>query len=179
MGHEVIARCGLTGTDVVAGLGLAETTPGPLILVVEFLGFLAAYRTPGGLPPAVAGVLGATVTLWATFVPTFVWIFIGAPYVELLRANRRLRGTLAGITAAVVGVIASLAVSIGIVALFDETTTVRPFEANIALPILRSVDIFHAALAVGAFVAIRRFRLHIVWVVLGAAELGLLAGLVR
>lgn len=179
VGHEVVARFGLAGTDVVAGLGLAETTPGPLILVVEFLGFLAAYRTPGGLPPAVAGVVGATVTLWATFVPSFVWIFVGAPYVELLRANRRLRGALAGITAAVVGVIASLAVSIGTVALFDETTTVRPFAANIALPILDSVDIFHTALAVGAFVAIRRFRLHIVWVVLGAAGLGLLAGLVR
>jgi chromate transporter len=90
---------------MVAGLGLAETTPGPLIMVVEFVGFVGAYQHPGGLDPLVAGLLGAIVVTWATFAPCFLWIFLGAPYVESLRHQKSLAAALASITAAVVGVI--------------------------------------------------------------------------
>ena len=99
---------------MVVGLGLAETTPGPLIMVVEFVGFVGAYQHPGGLDPLVAGVLGAVVVTWATFAPCFLWIFLGAPYVERLRGNVRLSAALETITAAVVGVIANLAVTFAV-----------------------------------------------------------------
>jgi chromate transporter len=142
-------------------------------MVVEFLGFLAAYRNPGDLDPLVAGILGAAVATWATFAPSFLWIFLGAPYVERLRGNRRLRGALTAITAAVVGVIASLSLVVAVGVLFDQVDTVRPFNATVALPVWSSVDPFHVVVALAAFVAIRRFRVHVAWVVLGAALAGL------
>jgi chromate transporter len=179
VGHEVVARFGLTPADVVAGLGLAETTPGPLILVLEFLGFLAAYRNPGSLPPALAGCLGAAITLWATFAPSFLWIFVGAPYVERLRANRRLRGALEAITAAVVGVIASLALTVAAAVLFAELDTARPFWATIPVPRIASVDGFELTVAVVAFLAAWRLRLSVVWVVLASAAAGFLWWLAR
>jgi len=174
VGREVIARFGLGAGDVVAGLGLAETTPGPLILLLEFLGFLAAYRNPGTLPPALAGAIGAAVTVWATFVPSFVWIFVGAPYVERLRANVRLRGALGAITAAVVGVVASLALSVATVTLFAETTVANPFRADVVLPRIGSLQVLPSVVAALAFVAIRRFKVHVLVVVLGAAAVGFL-----
>ncbi len=100
----------LTAGEMVRGLALAESTPGPLILVVQFVAFVGAYHAPGSLEPWVAGVLGALLTVWVTFVPCFLFIFLGAPYVERLRDNRALSSALTGITAAVVGVIGSLAV---------------------------------------------------------------------
>ena len=100
----------LTPAEMLDGLGLAETTPGPLIMVMQFVGFLAAYRHPGALDPLLAGTLGGLLATWVTFVPCFLWIFAGAPYVERLRANRALAAALAGITAAVVGVILNLGV---------------------------------------------------------------------
>ncbi len=105
--------------QMVTGLGLAESTPGPLIMVTEFVGFLGAYNLPGGLAPVVAGTLGALVTVWATFAPCFLWIFLGAPYIERLRGNRTLTAALTAVTAAVVGVIVNLAVTFWIVALFE------------------------------------------------------------
>jgi chromate transporter len=179
VGREVVGRFGLYGSDVVAGLGLAETTPGPLILVVEFLGFLAAYRDPGNLSPTVAGLLGAAVTLWATFAPCFLWIFLGAPWVERLRASRRLRGALSAVTAAVVGVIVSLSVTVAVLVLFEDVRTVTPFRAPIPWPALASVNGFHLFIAAAAFVAIRRFHVHVVWVVIASAAAGLLWSLVR
>jgi len=100
----------VTAQQSVAGLALAETTPGPLILVLQFVGFLAAYRSPGELDPMLAGVFGAVVTVWVTFVPCFFWIFLGAPYVETLRGNKSLNTAMSGITAAVMGVVLNLAV---------------------------------------------------------------------
>jgi chromate transporter len=173
VGHEVVNRFGLTGADVVAGLALAETTPGPLILVVEFYGFVAAYRSPGGLPPVAAGMIGAAVTVWATFAPCFLWVFLGAPWVERLRTNRSLRAALAAVTAAVVGVIASLALTVAAGVLFDEVGTVKPFWATIPLPVWSSIDVFSVTVAVAAFVAIRRFHVNVAWVALGGAGLGL------
>ncbi|HYJ60596.1 MAG TPA: chromate transporter, partial [Actinomycetota bacterium] len=179
VGREMIARFGLTGDDVVAGLSLAETTPGPLILVLEFLGFLAAYRNPGSLPPAVAGTLGALVTLWATFVPSFLWIFVGAPYVERLRASRPLRAAFSAITAAVVGVIAGLGLTVATLVLFGEADEVTPFRIAIPVPRLGTLEISSVLLAVAAFVAIVRFRVSVVWVVLVSAAAGLLLGAVH
>jgi chromate transporter len=177
--HEVVRRFGLSPADVVAGLALAETTPGPLILVVEFYGFLAAYRNPGALPPVAAGVIGAAVTVWATFAPCFLWVFLGAPWVERLRTNRALRAALAAVTAAVVGVIASLALTVAAGVLFDDVRIVKPFWASIPVPVPSSIDLFSLAVAGAAFVAIRRFRVNVAWVALGGAAAGLASAVVR
>jgi chromate transporter len=108
----------MTAPEMVDGLGLAETTPGPLILVTQFVGFLAAFRDAQPFPPVLAGVLGAAMTTWVTFTPSMLWIFAGAPFIEPLRANRRLSGALAAITAAVVGVILNLSVWFALHVLF-------------------------------------------------------------
>ena len=177
--HEVVRRFGLSPDDVVAGLALAETTPGPLILVVEFYGFLAAYRNPGTLSPAAAGATGAAVTVWATFAPCFLWVFLGAPWVERLRTNRALRGALAAVTAAVVGVIGSLALTVAANVLFEDVQTARPFFATIPRPVWSSIDVPSAVVATVAFVAIRRFRVNVAWVALGGGVAGLLLRGVR
>jgi len=177
--HEVVRRFGLSPDDVVAGLALAETTPGPLILVVEFYGFLAAYRNPGTLAPAVAGAIGAVVTVWATFAPCFLWVFLGAPWVERLRTNRALRGALAAVTAAVVGVIGSLALTVAANVLFNDVQTSRPFFAAIPRPVWSSLEVPSVVLGTAAFVAIRRFRVNVAWVALGGGLVGLVLGVVR
>ncbi|MDX1381824.1 MAG: chromate efflux transporter, partial [Xanthomonadales bacterium] len=115
--------------EMIDGLAMAETTPGPLIMVVQFVGFLAAYRDPGGLHPGVSGLLGALVTTWVTFAPCFLWIFAGAPYIERLRNNRWLAGALAGVTAAVIGVIMNLAAWFATHALFETVVVVERFGA--------------------------------------------------
>ena len=115
----------LTPTQMLDGLGLAETTPGPLIMVVQFVGFLAAFQTPGTDQPLLAAVFAACLTVWVTFVPCFLWIFLGAPYVESLRKNTALSGALAAITAAVVGVIVNLALWFAMHALFEPSTLGR------------------------------------------------------
>jgi chromate transporter len=112
----------MTAPEMVDGLGLAETTPGPLILVTQFVGFLAAFRDPLPFSPIMAGILGAAMTTWVTFTPSMLWIFVGAPFVEQLRANRRLSGALAAITAAVVGVILNLTVWFALHVLFGHVT---------------------------------------------------------
>ena len=112
----------MTAPEMVDGLGLAETTPGPLILVTQFVGFLAAFRDAAPFSPVTAGILGAAMTTWVTFAPSMLWIFAGAPFVEPLRANRHLSGALAAITAAVVGVILNLSVWFALHVLFGEVT---------------------------------------------------------
>jgi len=112
----------MTAPEMVDGLGLAETTPGPLILVTQFVGFLAGFRDAAPFSPVTAGVLGAIMTTWVTFVPSMLWIFAGAPFIEPLRANRRLSGALAAITAAVVGVILNLSVWFALHVLFGHVT---------------------------------------------------------
>jgi chromate transporter len=160
--------------QMVTGLGLAESTPGPLIMVTEFVGFLGAYRFPGGLDPVVAGILGAIVTVWATFAPCFLWIFLGAPYIEKLRGNRSLNGALSSVTAAVVGVILNLAVTFGIVALFDSVRQGRLLGVTFPLPQPSSLDIFALALAAAGFVALWRYRVNVLWVVGSSAVAGLI-----
>jgi chromate transporter len=120
--------------EMVRGLALAESTPGPLIMVVQFVAFVGAYRDPGSLNPWVAAVLAALLTTWVTFVPCFVFIFVGAPYVERLRGNAALSAALTGITAAVVGVIANLAVFFAVHTLFSGVTSADLGPAHLALP---------------------------------------------
>jgi chromate transporter len=119
MAQQAVETYGwMTAPEMVDGLGLAETTPGPLILVTQFVGFLAAFRDAAPFPAIVAGVLGAVMTTWVTFTPSMLWIFAGAPFIERLRANRELSGTLAAITAAVVGVILNLSIWFALHVLF-------------------------------------------------------------
>ncbi len=168
----------LSASEMAVGLSLAETTPGPLIMVVVFVGFLASYRDPGSLVPVAAGVAGALVVAWATFVPSFLWIFLGAPSVERLRGNERLSGALTAITAAVVGVIANLALVFATSVLFEEVHVRTPFGHDVAVPVLGSADPLAIAVAVGSFVAIGRFRVNVVWVVLTAGLTGLLRAVI-
>jgi len=164
--------------QMVAGLGLAETTPGPLIMVTEFVGYVGAYRNPGSLDPAVAGALGAIVATWATFAPCFLWIFLGAPFIERLRGNARLSAGLSTITAAVVGVIANLAVTFGILTLFERVRNAEMFGGSVPVPAVSSIDPFVAGVAVAAFIGMWRFRWNVLWIVMGAALAGLLRLLV-
>ncbi|WP_324751353.1 chromate efflux transporter [Sphingomonas sp. LY54] len=157
--------------EMLDGLGLAETTPGPLIMVTQFVGFLGAYRDPGGLPPLLAGTLGGLLTTWVTFLPCFLWIFAGAPWIERLRENRALAGALAAITAAVVGVILNLAVWFAIHFLFARVTE-RRFGPDI--PDWASLDPLAALLSAAALVAVFRFRIGMIPVLAGSALLGFL-----
>ena len=159
--------------QMVTGLGLAESTPGPLIMVTQFVGFLAGYNFPGGLDPVVGGILGATVAVWATFAPCFLWIFVGAPYIERLRGNEPLAGALSAITAAVVGVIANLAVLFAIVTLFDEVSDGSLGFVTFPLPRWASIDWFAAAVTAVAFVGMWRWRWKVLPVVTGCAAAGL------
>jgi chromate transporter len=160
--------------QMVTGLGMAESTPGPLIMVTEFVGFIGAYRHPGGLDPAVAGIIGATVTTWATFAPCFLWIFLGAPYIEQLRDNRRLTTALSAITAAVVGVVMNLAVTFSIATLFDQVRTTDFLGGPLPVPSVASLDLFAFVVATASFVALWRLRINILWVVAGSAVAGVL-----
>ena len=160
--------------QMVTGLGLAESTPGPLIMVTEFVGFLAGYRFPGSMDPVAAGIAGALVTVWATFAPCFLWIFLGAPYIERLRKNRSLNGALMTVTASVVGVILNLAVTFAIVALFTEVD--RGEFANVTFPVpdLSSIDVFALVMAAAGFIALWRYRVNVLWVVGVSAVVGLI-----
>lgn len=161
--------------QMVVGLGLAESTPGPLIMVLEFVGFVGAYQHPGDLDPLAAGTLGAFVAVWATFAPCFLWIFLGAPYVESLRGNRRLGAALQTVTAAVVGVIANLAVTFAISTLFDQVRTTELLgRFEVPSPVWSSVDWFATIVAAVGFVGLWRFR----WKVLPVIGASTLAGLI-
>jgi len=163
----------LAPREMIQGLALAETTPGPLILVLVYVGFLGALRAPGGLPPLLGGVAGALVSTWVTFVPCFLWIFLGAPYIERLRGNRWLNAALGAITAAVVGVILNLSVWFALHVVFGTVTTWHGAGLSLPVPALASVD--PAALVLGAAAALAMLRFHIGlgWTLLGCALAGL------
>lgn len=162
----------LTAAEMVDGLGLAETTPGPTILVTQFVGFLAAYRLPAPFPAMMAATLGALMTTWVTFAPSFLWIFAGAPYVEDLRGNRRLAGALQGITAAVVGVILYLAVWFALHVFFGRVETLRLGPLHVPHVEIAALDGKAAALAAIAFLAAFRFKVALVPLVGIMAALG-------
>jgi chromate transporter len=164
----------LLPTQMVAGLGLAESTPGPLIMVTEFVGFVGAYQHPGGIEPVLAGVLGAMVVTWATFAPCFLWIFLGAPFIEHLRTNARITNALTTITAAIVGVVLNLALSFGIQTLFKDVRDVSVFGGPVPLPVWSSFDVFAAVVASISFVGLWKFRWNVIPLVLASAAAGLL-----
>jgi chromate transporter len=162
--------------EMIDGLGLAETTPGPLILVTEFVGYLAGYRQAGGVW---GGLAAAAITLWMTFVPCFLWIMAGAPYVAKLESMPRIQGALAGITAAVVGVILNLSIWFGLHVLFASVarTTWGPFSP--LLPEITSLDPLALALSVISAIVLIRFHFGIAWTLAVAAVLGLAVQLLR
>ena len=163
--------------EMVRGLALAETTPGPLIMVVQFVAFLGAYRDPGTLDPWLAATIGALLTTWVTFVPCFLFIFLGAPYVERLRGNQRLSAALTGITAAVVGVIANLALFFALHTLFAETTQATWGPLDLELPDLATLRPTSLAIAIAAGVMVFRLRWSVLRTLAASAALGLAAGL--
>ena len=167
----------LSPGEMVRGLALAETTPGPLIMVVQFVAFLAAYRDPGAMDPWAAALLGGLLTTWVTFVPCFVFIFLGAPYVERLRGNRALSSAMTGITAAVVGVIANLALYFALHTLFADTRPVSAGIVGLELPVLDSLRPEALAIAVAAVVMIFVLRWSVLRTLAACAALGVAAEL--
>ncbi|GAA0522321.1 chromate transporter [Paractinoplanes deccanensis] len=167
----------LSAGDMVRGLALAETTPGPLIMVVQFVAFLGAYHNPGALDPWTAGVVASLLTTWVTFVPCFLFILLGAPYVERLRGNQALSAALTGITAAVVGVIANLGLYFAVHTLFTTTNTITTGPLNTQIPDLTTIRWAPAAIAVIAAALIFRAKWPVLRVLAVSALLGLIAGL--
>jgi chromate transporter len=151
----------LSAPEMLAGLGLAETTPGPLILVLQFVGFLAGFRAPEDLTGVPGGIAASVLVLWVTFAPCFVFVFLGAPLIERLQENRALSGALAAITAAVVGVVANLAVWFGLRVLFRDHRAVQAGPLTLDLPIPGSIDLAALALAILAGVCLFRFKLGV------------------
>ncbi|MSP66608.1 MAG: chromate efflux transporter [Alphaproteobacteria bacterium] len=164
--------------EMLDGLGLAETTPGPLILVLQYVGFLASFRDPGSLDPFLAGAIGGALVVWVTFVPCFLWIFLGAPYVERLRENQRLSAALTAITAAVVGVILNLAAWFALHVLFRTVDTVRIGPLKLEVPALASLDTAALVLAALAVLALFRVKVGMLPTLAGCAALGALYRLV-
>jgi chromate transporter len=160
--------------EMLDGLGLAETTPGPLIMVTQFVGFLGAFRDPGGLNPFVAGTLGGLLTTWVTFVPCFLWIFLGAPFVETIRGNRALAAALAVITAAVVGVILNLAVWFGLHVLFGEVREVEGLGMSLDIPVLATIDPAALVLTLAAVVAVFHLKIGMIPVLAACSAAGVL-----
>lgn len=158
--------------EMLDGLGMAETTPGPLIMVLQFVGFMAAYRSPGSWPPLLAGAAGGLLTVWVTFTPCFLWIFLGAPYIEQLRGNKALTGALSAITAAVVGVILNLAVWFAIHTIFRQTVPAQGFGFSFDIPVIASMDPWALLLCVGAVVAIFRFKASLLQTLAASAAAG-------
>ncbi len=159
--------------EMLDGLGMAETTPGPLIMVTQFVGFIAAYRDPGALHPMLAGTLGGLLTTWVTFTPCFLWIFLGAPFIERLRGNKALSGALAAITAAVVGVILNLAVWFALHTWFHETRPLRAMGFGFDAPMLASLDAWALALSAAALVAVFRFKAGMIPTLLACSVAGI------
>ncbi|SFL86754.1 chromate efflux transporter [Geodermatophilus ruber] len=167
----------LAPREMVRGLALAETTPGPLIMVVQFVAFLGAYRNPGDLDPWVAAVLASLLVTWVTFVPSFLFVLLGAPYMERLRGNRSLSAALSGITAAVVGVIANLGVYFAVHTLFSDTVAVDRGPLSLELPVLTTLRPVPLVIALVAAVLLFRVRWSVLRTLGVCAVLGLVAGL--
>ncbi len=151
----------ITKTQAVDGLALAETTPGPLIMVLQFVGFMAAWNNPQGMSQTASAVTGALITTHVTFLPSFLFIFLGAPYIEVLRGNKNLTGALSGVTSAVVGVILNLALVFGAAVIFPAGSVSNP-------------DWFAVAISLIAFVALYKFKAEVLWVVVAGGLIGLL-----
>jgi chromate transporter len=151
----------MTQAQAVDGLALAETTPGPLIMVLQFVGFMAAWNNPQGMPQTTSAVTGALITTYVTFLPCFLFIFLGAPYIEVLRGNKNLTGALNAVTAAVVGVILNLALVFGAAVIWQQG-------------LRGGTDWFALMISIAAFFALYKFKADVLWVVLTGGLIGLL-----
>lgn len=160
--QAVQAHHWLSAGEMMDGLGMAETTPGPLIMVLQFVGFMGAYHHPGGVPPLVAGTLGGLLATWVTFTPCFLWIFVGAPFIERLRGDRALAGALRAITAAVVGVILNLTVWFALHTVFRTTARLHFWPLNFDAPVLASLNPWALLLSLAAILAMLRFKLGMI-----------------
>jgi chromate transporter len=158
---SLVAYRWLSAPEMLAGLGLAETTPGPLILVLQFVGFLAGFRAPEALTGVPGGVVASVLVLWVTFAPCFIFVFLGAPWIERLQANQALSSALAAITAAVVGVVANLAVWFALQVLFRDHRAVQAGPIALDVPVPGSLNLAALALAVLAAVCLFRLKLGI------------------
>lgn len=175
--QEAVQNFGwLAPGEMLDGLGMAETTPGPLIMVTQFVGFMGAFRDAGTLPPMLAGTLGALLTTWVTFAPCFLWIFLGAPFIERLRDNHQLGAALGAITAAVVGVILNLAVWFGLHVLFAEVGTLEAYGLNLIVPVLTSLDFAAAGLTLLAVLAVFWMKISTIRVLGLCAGVGVVLG---
>jgi len=162
--------------EMLDGLGMAETTPGPLIMVTQFVGFMGAARNAGGLDPLMAGTLAAVLTTWVTFVPCFLWIFLGAPFAERMRGNVALSSAMTAITAAVVGVVLNLAVWFALHTVFEEVFEFRSASVRFDVPVLGSVSLTALLLTVTAMVAMFRFKAGALTVIAASGVAGLVLG---
>jgi chromate transporter len=158
--------------EMLDGLGMAETTPGPLISVVQFVGFMAAYRNPGPLDPMLAATFAAVLTTWVTFIPSFLWIFLGAPFIEKLRGDPALTGAMSAITAAVVGVILNLAIWFGVHVLFADVRTASWGQVSIDVPVPASLIWPSLVLTVLAALAIFHLKLSVIATLAICAAIG-------
>ena len=165
--------------EMLDGLGMAETTPGPLIQVVQFVGFMGAYRNAGELHPMLAGVIGSVVTTWVTFAPCFLWIFLGAPYIEYLRGRQTLNAALSTITAAVVGVVLNLSIWFSLHTVLGTVTETHAFGARLLIPDWGTGDVAAIVIAAGAFVAMFRFKAGMIPSLGVSAVAGLIWFLIR
>lgn len=159
--------------EMLDGLGMAETTPGPLIMVVQFVGFMGAYRDPGSLGPMMAATLAAILTTWVTFIPCFLWIFLGAPFIEKLRGNVALTGAMSAITAAVVGVILNLAVWFALHTLFAQVEAWQIGPISVDVPVPSSIVLPSLVLSLAAAFAIFRFKASVIATLLVCALAGM------
>jgi chromate transporter len=159
--------------EMLDGLGLAETTPGPLIMVTQFVGFMGAFREPGVMAPLAAGALGGLLTTWVTFTPCFLWIFLGAPYVEKLRESAGLSAALSAITAGVVGVILNLAIWFALHVIFRDVGVYEGMGMHLAVPVMSAIDPWALALVAAALVAVFRLKVGMMLMLGAAALLGL------
>jgi chromate transporter len=174
LADEAVTRGWVTTREMIAGLGLAETTPGPTILVTQFVGFIGGWKQPGGLPPLASAIVAALITTWVTFAPSFLWIFAGAPWLDDLLRNRTLAGAMQGITAAVVGAISWLAFWFALNTIFRSASfaPVGPFR----LPVVALAEIDLAALALAALAIVMTFvwKRSMIQVIGTCAALGLI-----
>ena len=162
----------VTPGQMLDGLALAETTPGPLIMVVQFVAFLGAYHHQTGLSPLAAGVAGSILTTWVTFAPCFLWIFLGAPYIEALRSNKALHSALSAVTAAVVGVVLNLSVWFTLHTVFGKLDQRRHGPLMLEVPHWETIDWLALLLSVAALLAMLRFKIGMGWTLLGSAVVG-------
>ncbi len=177
--QEAVQNFGwVTPGEMLDGLGMAETTPGPLIQVVQFVGFMAALRESGSLNPYLAATLASVLVTWVTFVPCFFWIFLGAPFVEKLRHNQAMTGALSAITAAVVGVILNLAIWFAIHLVFARVREWNSWGISVDVPDLSSVDLAALGLIVAALVAMFKFKTSAIFTLALAAAAGVVWSLV-